>query len=173
MRARLALVMLVLPLAAGAQTRGTEEARSAPAWSEIKSPPPAFPKPENYLPLQVKTTTSFAFFVDANSVSVGTDGVVRYSLIAKSTEGVLNVSYEGIRCATREFRVFAYGRPDNTWSETRIARWQPIPADERNTQRSTLQSDFFCPAGRIVDTAEDAAKALAAGMHPRAIFSGQ
>lgn len=172
MRRWLALVILAVPLAAGAQTRGSEEGGNAPAWSEMKSLPPAFPKPEDYLPLQVKTTTSFSFAVDAKSVSVDKDGVVRYSLIAKSTEGVLNVSYEGIRCATREFRVFAYGRPDNTWSETRIARWQPIPQDERNTQRSTLQSDFFCPAGRIVDTPDEAVKALAAGMHPRAIFSG-
>jgi hypothetical protein len=88
----LALVILAVPLAAGAQARGSEEGGGAPAWSEMKSLPPAFPKPENYLPLQVKTTTSFSFAVDAKSVSVDKDGVVRYSLIAKSTEGVLNVS---------------------------------------------------------------------------------
>ena len=173
MRAWLALVMLLLPLAAGAQTRASEEGGPAAVWSEMKVPPPEFPKPENYLPLQVKTSASFAFFVDAKSVSVGKDEVVRYSLIAKSTEGVINVSYEGIRCSTNEFRVFAYGRPDNTWSEARIAKWQPIPAEARNTQRSTLHSEFFCPAGRIVDTPEEAVKALFAGIHPRAIFSGK
>jgi hypothetical protein len=172
-RAWLALGLLVLPIAAGAQTRGVADGSAGAGWSELPALSPKFPKPEDYLPLQVKTTTSFAFFVDAKSISVGKDGVVRYSLIAKSTEGVINVSYEGIRCSTREYRVFAYGRPDNTWSEARIGKWQPLPTESRNTQRTTLESDFFCPAGRIIDTPEEGEKALAAGMHPRAIFSGR
>jgi hypothetical protein len=162
-RAALALGLLVLPIAAGAQTRGIEAGAQGSGWSEAQVAPPGFPKPDNYLPLQVTATTTFAFFVDAESVSVGKDGVVRYSMIAKSAEGVLNISFEGIRCSTREYRVYAYGRPDNTWSETRSATWQPIPPDMRNAQRAVLYVDYFCPARGIIRTAEDGVRALRRG----------
>jgi hypothetical protein len=163
MRAWLALGLMVLPIAAAAQIGGTEEGSAGASWRELQATPPQFPQAENYLPLQVTATTTFAFFVDAKSVSVGNDGVVRYTLIAKSAEGVLNVSFEGIRCSTREFRVFAYGRPDNTWSEARVAKWQPIPSDTRNAQRAVLYGDYFCPVRGLIRTGEDAVRAIRRG----------
>jgi len=168
MRAWLALGLIflqfVLPLAAGAQVRAIEGGAAAGSgWMELLEPPPEFPKPENYLPFPVTATTTFTFFVDAKSVSVGKDGVVRYSLIAKSAEGVLNVSFEGLRCSTREFRVYAYGRPDNSWSETRIANWQPIPRDMRNAQRAVLYRYYFCPGSDIIGNAEEGVRTLRRG----------
>jgi len=163
MRAWLALA-LILPIAACAQTRGIERSPTDDARSgEFQGPLPEFPKPENYLGLQVSATTPFAFFIDAKSVSIGNDGVVHYSLIARSAEGVLNVSFEGIRCSARQFRVYAYGRSDNTWSETRNSQWQPIPADARNAQRAVLHGDYFCSKSRMIGTAEDAVRALRSG----------
>jgi hypothetical protein len=163
MRAWLALALL-LPIVAGAQTRTMEDSSADGARRvEVQTPFPEFPKPENYLPLQVNMTTSFTFYVDAKSVSVGKDGVVRYSLIARSTEGVLNISFEGIRCSTRQFRVYAYGRPDNTWSEARISQWQPIPPDTRNAQRAVLYGDYFCPTRDIIGSAEEGVRALRRG----------
>jgi hypothetical protein len=168
MRAWLALC-LILPLAAWAQA-GAAEGNSADASRRLEEQVqlPEYPKPENYLPLEVSETTSFHFFVDAKSISVGKDGVVRYSLIAKSPEGALNISYEGIRCSERQFRVYASGRPDNTWFESRASRWQPIPAETRNAQRSVLYRNFFCPPGGIIHTPEEGVQALRRGGHPQA-----
>lgn len=135
-------------------------------------PLPAYPKPENYLPLQVSATTPFDFFVDAKSISVGKDGVVRYSLIATSKDGALNVSFEGLRCSDVQFRVYAFGRPDSTWSEARNSQWRQIPADARNAQRAVLYRDFFCRARGIVGSAEEAVRALRSGGRSGAIFSG-
>jgi hypothetical protein len=170
MRAWLALG-LILPLAGCAQAGSAEgDYGDAGRGGEAQAPLPEYPKPENYLPLQVSATTPFVFFVDAKSVSVGKDGVVRYSLIAKSSGGALNISFEGIRCSEGQFRVYAFGRSDNTWSESRMSRWQPIPADARNAQRAVLYRDFFCPAGGIIATAEEGVRALRSGGHPRATF---
>jgi len=163
MRAWLALG-LVLPIVAAAQTPTPEGgADDGARWGEVQQQLPEFPKPEDYLPLQVSATTSFAFFVDAKSISVGKDGVVRYSLIARSGEGVLNVSFEGIRCSSRQFRVYAYGRPDNTWSEMRNSQWQQIPPDARNAQRAVLFGDFFCQVRGIIGTPDDLVRALRRG----------
>lgn len=171
MRSWLALG-LILPLAGWAQMRDFEgDSKDAARPLEVQLQLPEYPKPENYLPLQVSATTAFDFFVDAKSVSVGNDGVVRYSLIAKSPDGALNVSFEGIRCSERQFRIYAFGRSDNTWSEARNSRWQAMPADLRNAQRAVLYRDFFCPAGDIIYTPEEGVQALRAGGHPRATFS--
>ena len=171
MRAWLALG-LVLPLAACAQTRGPEgDARNAGRGDGVQVQLPEYPKPEDYLPLQVSAAATFEFFVDAKSVSVGNDGVVRYSLIAKSPEGALNVSFEGIRCSDGKFHIYAFGRSDKTWFEARSPAWQAMPPDSRNTQRVVLYSEIFCPAGIPIYTSEEGVQALKAGRHPRASFS--
>ena len=119
----------------------------------------------------MSVTTPFAFYVDAKSISIGSDGVVRYSLIAKSAEGALNVSFEGIRCSARQFRVYAFGRPDKTWSEARMSQWQSIPADARNAQRAVLHGDFFCSKRDMPGTTEQAVRLLRNGP-PQPAISG-
>ena len=172
MRAWLAL-LLILPLAAAAQTRSFEENSGAAGRpGELPLVLPQYPKPENYLPFQVGGITPFAFFVDAKSISVGSDGVVRYSVIAKSADGALNISFEGMRCADRHFRVYAFGRSDNTWSEARNSRWEAIRSDPRNAQRAVLFSDFFCPPTGDIATAEEGVRVLKSGGNPRASRSG-
>jgi len=172
MRAWLALT-LMLPLAAAAQTFSSgENSGDRGSRGEVKVPLPAYPKAENYLPFQVSATTPFAFFVDAKSISVGADRVLRYSVIAKSAEGGLNISFEGMRCADRQFRVYAFGRPDNTWFELRDSRWEPIPRDPRNAQRAALYNDYFCPMTGSIATAEDGVRALKYGGNSRSTITG-
>lgn len=163
MRAWLALGPVLL-LAACAQSPTPEGGPGDGARAgEVQLTLPEFPKPADYLPLKVSATTPFTFFVDAKSVSVDKDGVVRYSLIAKSAEGVVNVSFEGIRCSVRQYRVFAYGRPDNTWSEVRNSQWRQIPPDVHNAQRAVLYNDYLCAARMPIGTAEEAVGALRRG----------
>jgi hypothetical protein len=169
MRAVFAL-LLVLSFAAGAQTRGSEGDLGVSARrGEAEVPLPQFPEPENYLSFEVSATTPFDFFVDAKSVSVSADNIVRYTVIAKSASGANNISFEGMRCSDKEFRIYAVGRSDNTWSEVRNSGWQPITVDQRNVQRAVLYRDFFCPfAGNVADIGE-ALRTLRAGTSRAAI----
>lgn len=155
---------LMLPLAAGAQSPGfAVHSSGSDRAGEVQVARPQYPKPENYLPFEVIATTPFSFFVDAKSLSVGADGVVRYSVIAKSVDGALNISFEGMRCAKADFRVYAFGRADNTWSEARNSRWEAIRSSARNAQRAVLYSDFFCSAAGNIASAEEAVQALKRG----------
>lgn len=168
MRAWLALG-LMLPLTVWAQARNFDTAFDDDGrWIEVQSQLPPFPKSQDYLPFYVSATAVFEFFVDAKSVSIGADGIVRYTLIAKSPGGALNISFEGLRCSDRQYRVYAVGRSDSTWSKARDSRWQPLPPDARNAQRTVLYSDFFCPVGSIVATPELALQALSTGSTSRA-----
>ena len=163
MRARIALALTV-PLVALAQTPGFDEGRGerdGKVEAAVQLPP--YPKPENYLPFELNVTAPFAFFVDAKSISVAADGVVRYTVIAKSADGALNISYEGMRCAERKFRVYAFGSSGNTWFEVRHSKWEPIRGETRNAQRTVLYSDFFCPVTGNIATAEQGVRALKIG----------
>ena len=133
-------------------------------WEVLMTQLPSYPKPENFLRVHVSPATAFEFFVDAASVSVGQDGIVRYALIARSTSGAVNVSYEGIRCQPLERKLYAFGRSESTWSPARIPQWVPI--SQTNPQHAALAEDFFCPESRRVRTTEEAVQALRRGNTP-------
>jgi len=70
---------------------------------------PAYPRREALIPFFVSATTESDFLVDGASLSVADDGVVRYTLVARSRQGAESVSFEGIRCSSGEYRLYATG----------------------------------------------------------------
>lgn len=138
-------------------------------WKEVEAQLPAYPTPAEAIPFFVSAATDNSFFIDPKSLSVGEDDTVRYTLIIKSVAGVMNVSFEGIRCGTREKKLYAFGRPDGTWSRNKYAKWEAIKFKDVNRQHHMLYDDFFCPNYTIVKNAAEALNALKVGVHPRAI----
>jgi hypothetical protein len=138
------------------------------SWDELQVPLPAYPGLPDAIAFEVPPARPAKFFVDPKSIAVGADGVVRYSLIAQSSSGVLNVSYEGMRCETREKKVYAVGIKDGAWSPNKFAKWTAIPDSPRDPQHNFLYDDFFCPQADIVDNANEAISALRNGINPRA-----
>jgi hypothetical protein len=136
-------------------------------WEELQAQLPAYPDMAKALHFEVSPAIHTQFFVDPKSISVGADGVMRYTLIARSPSGVLNVSYEGMRCATNEKKLYAFGRKDGTWSRNRYAKWGDI-SPTRDPQQNMLFSDFFCPLSIIVRDTDEAISALQNGINPRA-----
>jgi hypothetical protein len=113
-------------------------------WQEISVQLPAPPKEENLLPFYVSPTATQKFFVDAKSISVGSDNVVRYTLVSLSQEGAKNVTYEGIRCATFEKKIYAIGQDDGSWVKSRRNQWDGIVRGFANRQHAALAKDYFC-----------------------------
>jgi hypothetical protein len=135
-------------------------------WEVLKTQLPLHPKPENLLRVHAGSAAAFEFFVDAASVSVGRDGIVRYTLIARGDSGALNVSYEGLRCLPLQRKSYAFGRSDGTWSPAKLAQWVPIAGTQGHQHYAALAEDFFCPMDRPVRTAEEAVRALRRGNIP-------
>ena len=134
------------------------------AWDDLKTLLPSYPKDENLIAFKVDPSRPFAFFVDRGSISVVQGGPFRYTLVARSSSGASNVSYEAIRCETLERRIYAFGRADGTWAQARNTQWLPIDGSQAS-QQQILASDFFCtaPSPR---TAEEAVQALIRGNLP-------
>ena len=135
-----------LPLAVCAQENSAAADKAEEATPLIL---PAAPAKENLLPFYVSPQATMNFAIDAPSVSVTPDGVVRFTLVITSSEGARNVSHEGIRCKTGERKLYATGGTDGNWSASRNDAWSQIRDVGANRQYAALYKDYFCDFGSV------------------------
>jgi hypothetical protein len=155
-RAAAATFLAVAALQASAQSKFDEDFddQNKP-WEEIAVQLPPAPKTENLIPFYVSATATQQFAIDTASVSVGADGVVRYTVVATSEAGAKNVSYEGIRCQSYERKLYAFGRPDGSWSRSRRDKWERIAGNTANRYHAALFKDLFCDETAVAGSAKD------------------
>ena len=156
MKKRYALLLL-LPLHAHAGWSLFDfKSEDAKPWVESDSALPPSPKTENLIPFEVSPVTNNRHFVDAASVSVGSDEVVRYTVVIEAAGGAKNISHEGIRCDSGERRIYAYGQADGSWSASRNERWEEIKFDSARSYQRALSEDYFCAHGSQVKNSAEA-----------------
>src|SRR5690606_20525151 len=109
---------------------------------EEEVPLPAYPRESDLIEFEVGSG-AHRYFIDARSLDVGADGVVRYALVVKTAGGASNASYEGIRCATQEKRIYALGHPQGKWIPARRSVWEPIVPGRANEHQAVLYKDYF------------------------------
>lgn len=141
----------------------------APKWQEEEMALPAFPQDAGLREFYVSEMTAHKFFIDATTLSVGKDGVVRYVLVVRTRGGATNITFEGIRCESREFRIYASGHRDGSWATARLGKWRPIENKPMNRHHAALTRDLFCPNGVPIRSPAEGQEALRLGKHPEAI----
>lgn len=138
---------------------------NAKTWQEIQAQLPPYPRAANLVEFTVSAATSNRFYIDYDSLNVGEDGVVRYTVLIRSPSGAETVSFEGMRCETGERKLYAFGRQDGKgggeWSRNRYAKWDPIPARQASSHQRELFFHYLC----TVDTAGDLRKIQYAVKH--------
>ncbi len=138
-----------------------------PGENKVKLP--AAPRPEDLIRFDMgPARRGFEHFVDGASLTIGEDGIIRYTLVVKSDMGASNVTYQGIRCVTRERKDFAYARRDGSWVEARDPEWRKIRTPSVDGPVFVLYNEFFCPGRNAVTSASEAIAALKNGEHPYA-----
>lgn len=120
---------------------------------EVALPP--LPNRQDLLPVDTGPTSRQNFAIDAKSLTVSTDHVVRYTVVSTSSSGAQNVSYEGINCTMRQFRLYAVGTKDGKWVRAKRDKWERVSAMSQNQLHFTLFSQFFCQAGLPTGRAEE------------------
>lgn len=141
-----------------------EEAQKPQSDAEAVAPP-AYPQEKDFVAFFVSAATAFDFFIDRASITVD-GGIIRYTVIARSPDGVDNVSYEAIRCGSDEYRIYAIGHSDRNWVR-RTTPWRPITPKTVQRWRHALLRDYFCPGGAPILTVEEGLDALRRGRHSR------
>lgn len=161
----IALCSICLPCAAQWKLPEPDYGEEKP-WVEQETTLPDYPKQENWLPFYASSATDNKFYIDSKSITVGKDDVVRYTLITQSPNNVLNTTFEGMRCGTAEFKLYAIGHSDGTWAKPKQTNWQRVLYKDRNRHHSALYDNFFCPKKTMVKDAKEAISALRLGSHP-------
>jgi hypothetical protein len=124
-------------------------------WEEITASLPPYPKDENLVQFNVSSATANRYLIDIASLSVGKDGVVRYTVVIASPRGARTVNFEGIRCDPAEYKIYGFGQENGTWNENKRAAWQPFKQRSLLSYHKALFEDHFCPDWiRIKDTEE-------------------
>lgn len=141
----------------------------APKWEEDVAQPPAFPLEANLREFYVSATTAHKFYIDASTLNVGKDGVVRYVLVVRTSGGTTNTTFEGMRCESGEYKIYATGHRDGTWAIVRKGEWHSIVNKPTNRHHAALSRDYFCPSGTAIHTPTEGQEALRLGKHPNAI----
>ncbi|MBG9389991.1 CNP1-like family protein [Caenimonas aquaedulcis] len=119
-RSLVALALTACALASHAQLNPVD-----PDWKEVEAPPPGALVVDGAIPLEMPRSL-LRFGVAPASVSIGADGIVRYVVVATSASGAVNGLYEGIRCNTGEFKVYARHNPGSGWVIAKDAQWKSL-----------------------------------------------
>jgi hypothetical protein len=83
-------------------------------WQEAAIPPPPAFSTARSIVFEVSKGSDLRYGLVPETLSVGSDGVIRFVWVAQSRGGAVNVLYEGVRCLTREMRTYARWTPQQT-----------------------------------------------------------
>lgn len=159
----MALLFFGLTTSMGYAAYDEDEDDPAPqGWKEAALVLPNYPEDKNLIEFYVGPTNTNHFYIDGPSLSVTPDGIVRYTLVIKTAGGASNVTYEGMRCETREVRLFAVGRSGPTWVVSPRSGWRPVENKLINQHHAALSRDYFCVSGTIASP-EDGIRILKRG----------
>lgn len=115
-----------------------------PEWKESEYTLPSPPQLADLREFPVDPASPNRYLVDLNSISVGADTVVRYTLVIQTAGGAQNITYEGIRCQTNERQLYATARQDGTWVPVKKSTWQPMTNSGYHRPAVALAEDYFC-----------------------------
>ena len=174
---RLALLGLAIALAAGGcggskvqvpvPEAPTEEGDEPGVKGEAPVKLPPYPKEQDLMRFEMQPRTAFEYFVDASSISVLDEGIVRVTVVVRAASAV-NVSYEGFRCITRERKTYARANRDGAWIPAKDPSWVPVGPRATAGFRHELYWHYFCPGKRVISSAREGVDALRFGGHPDA-----
>jgi hypothetical protein len=128
--------------------------------------PVVFPAaPGELLHVHITAGGALQFFVDAASISVQPGQTVRYTLVAKTAGGPSNVTFEGINCTLKQWKIYAiWNDASKQWTAASTGDWQPIREKGATRIHSTLYSDDFCRDNAANGTAADMAQRIKQGL---------
>jgi hypothetical protein len=130
---RVRCLALALALAAGAAQ--AQLTPIDPDWKEVEAPPPAPLRLDRLVSIDMGQS-SLRFGVIPESVTLTSDRIVRYVVVATSSSGAVNAFYEGIRCGTGEGRIYARHNPGSGWVPVKDGDWRPL--QDRTLQHSLV-----------------------------------
>jgi len=118
------IVGLCLALAAASVAAQTPV--EVPEWVEDNAAaPPAFSK-NGLIPIGMPSYVSLKVGIDPATLTVGSDGVVRYVVVMHNESGSVNAAYEGILCTKGEVKTYARAGTSGNWVAVKQPEWRSL-----------------------------------------------
>ena len=128
---------------------------------------PAYPAPGNLLEFAVSKGTSNRFLLDRTSLRIDPEHETRLTIVVRTAQGVETVTHEAVRCQSAEYRIYAIGRNDGSWSLLQDPPWRRIREARGNRHRAALATEYLCEGATSVLTAEAVFAAMRNPAHLR------
>jgi hypothetical protein len=115
-----------------------------PDWQESELPaPPAFSS-DRLVPVDMPRHITLMVGVDPLTIRITADGLVRYVVVAKSSGGTINASYEAIRCMTGEVKTYARYSVTGKWVPVANPQWKPLGQNQPSQHAIALAQQGLC-----------------------------
>ena len=122
-------------------------------WIENETEVLAVPRPEDLTKVSLdQMPPKITLLVDKSRITVNADDrVVRVWLWTRSDSGLEKGSFEGYRCDTREYKIYAWANPDAEPSVSKVKRpvWRTAKKRRAGNYRTELLNNYFCGVGEI------------------------
>lgn len=118
-------------------------------WKEGSDAIPAYPENSDLLEVTGPPAyQNYQYLIDGKSLTVGADGVVRYVIVIRSSSGVDNAMFDGMRCTTGQMKNYAYGSTGMDGKKKFIlksnAAWKPFRSSGVTGYGPILAANYFC-----------------------------
>ncbi|WP_457673469.1 CNP1-like family protein [Thiolapillus sp.] len=117
-------------------------------WKEFRTEVPPFPPEDAWVPVSLDSLPEkLHAYLHMDSLNVSDrDFVVRYWLLVRSERGGYTATFEGVRCDTREYVVYAYGDPRRSPAirKVKLPKWRSLWGQKSGNYRQELAEDVFC-----------------------------
>lgn len=166
-RVRLAAWLVCVQLLAGVPALGQEAffgnaALERADWKEDAVPPPPAYSLDHLINVELPraASRSVKIGIAPETIQINKEtGIVRYVAVARGP-GATNAMYEGIRCATGEYRVYARQVIGQPWTEVTDDAWQTMRGQTSYPHPYQLARDGICYGTAINGSARDIVRTL-------------
>lgn len=115
-----------------------------PDWKELDVKPPATFRTDKLVPIDMPRHLSVKVGLDPDTVTVSSDGIVRYVVVAVSASGNVNAAFEGIWCRAGEVKTYARAGNDGQWDPVADPQWKKLNASQPSMHALTLARQGVC-----------------------------
>jgi len=140
-------------------------------WKEENSQLPNYPKDSDLLKIVGPAAyRNYQYLIDGKTLSVGSDGVVRFSFVIRSSSGSDNVMFDGLRCNTRQMINYAYGMTNTegqkVFNKKTKPQWKPLRTKGIAGYSAILADSYFCDPTSIPLTRHEILQNIKYGKGP-------
>ena len=122
---------------------------AADDFKEIEVPPPPAYHKEGLITVDMPSSSSLTYGLDPDTLSIGSDGVMRYVMVAYSPSGSVNALYEGLRCETAEVKTYARSSEPGHWTAVQQPKWRRIENSAASRHALALAKRGVCDTTRL------------------------